>query len=94
MDVTSVMVRLAEERVGDRATFLVADVAEPLSFATDATFDLVVASLVLHYVENWEAPLREFRRVLKPDGAVVFSTHHPSMDRQLHCPDDYFALIE
>jgi ubiquinone/menaquinone biosynthesis C-methylase UbiE len=92
MDVSPAMLQLAKERVGDRATFLVADLAEPLSFAGDATFDLVVASLVLHYVRDWEAPLREFRRALKPDGAVVLSTHHPAMDWQLHCPDDYFAV--
>ena len=24
--------------------------------------------------------------------AVVFSTHHPTMDWQLHCPDDYFVM--
>ncbi len=92
MDVSPAMMRLARERVGDRATFLIADLAQPLSFATDTTFDLVVASLVLHYVRSWEAPLREFRRVLKPDGAVLFSTHHPTMDWPLHCPDDYFAV--
>ncbi|MDP9072059.1 MAG: class I SAM-dependent methyltransferase [Actinomycetota bacterium] len=92
MDVSPAMVQLAKERVRDRATFLVADLAEPLSFAGETTFDLVVASLVLHYVKSWEEPLREFRRVLKPDGAVLFSTHHPSMDWQLHCPDDYFAF--
>jgi ubiquinone/menaquinone biosynthesis C-methylase UbiE len=91
MDVSPAMVQLARARVGDRATFLVADLAQPLAFAADTTFDLVVASLVLHYVRSWEEPLLEFRRVLKPDGAVVFSTHHPAMDWQLHSPDDYFA---
>ena len=92
VDVSPAMKRLAEERVGHDATILLADLAQPLSFAADATFDLVVASLVLHYLEDWEPPLREFRRVLKPDGAVLFSTHHPAMDWQLHCPDDYFAV--
>jgi ubiquinone/menaquinone biosynthesis C-methylase UbiE len=55
-----------------------------LSFAQDGSFDLIVASLVMHYVRDWHAVLGEFRRVLKPDGAVVFSTHHPAMDWQLH----------
>jgi ubiquinone/menaquinone biosynthesis C-methylase UbiE len=41
---------------------------------------------------DWHAVLGEFRRVLKPDGAVVFSTHHPAMDWQLHTPEDYFAV--
>ncbi|MDQ4131837.1 MAG: class I SAM-dependent methyltransferase [Actinomycetota bacterium] len=92
LDVSSAMVRLAEQRLAGHARVLVADVAQPLSFAADATFDLVVASLVLHYFENWDRPLREFRRVLAPDGAVLYSTHHPSMDWRLHTPDDYFAI--
>ena len=92
IDVSPAMLQLARDRVGDRATFLVADVSEPLTFAGDATFDLVVASLVLHYLADWEAPLREFRRVLRPGGAVVLSSHHPTMDAELHSPDDYFAV--
>ena len=76
----------------DRARILVADLALPLIFAEDATFDLVVASLVLHYLRDWVPILTEFRRVLAPDGAVVFSTHHPTMDARLHSRDDYFAV--
>lgn len=92
MDVSPAMLQLAKDRIADRATFVVADLSEPLPFAGDATFDLVVASLVLHYVADWEAPLREFHRVLRRDGAVVLSTHHPAMDWQLHSIEDYFAV--
>jgi ubiquinone/menaquinone biosynthesis C-methylase UbiE len=92
VDTSPEMVRLAKIRVGEAATFLVANLEEPLSFATDDSFDLVVASLVLHYVRDWEAVFREFRRVLRPSGSVIFSTHHPSMDWQLHSSDDYFAV--
>lgn len=92
VDVSSAMVDLARERVGDAATFVVADLAQPLAFAGDGEFDVVVASLVLHYVRDWEALLRELGRVLASAGSVVFSTHHPTMDWQLHTPDDYFAV--
>jgi SAM-dependent methyltransferase len=92
LDVSPEMVRLAGERVGDRARILTADLAEPLTFMADASVDLVVASLVLHYLADWIAPLAEFHRVLAPGGAVVFSTHHPAMDWQLHSRDDYFAI--
>ena len=92
MDVSPEMVRLAMVRVGEGARFVVANLEDPLSFASDDSFDLVVASLVLHYVRDWEPVLKEFRRVLKPHGSVVFSTHHPTMDWQLHSPDDYFAV--
>jgi SAM-dependent methyltransferase len=61
-------------------------------FAEDEAFDLVVASLVLHYVRDWKGVLGEFRRVLKHDGRIVVSTHHPAMDWQLHSSEDYFSF--
>jgi SAM-dependent methyltransferase len=94
MDVSPAMTALAAERVGGRARVLTADLAAPLDFAADQSADLVVASLVLHYLADWTAPLAEFHRVQAPDGAVVFSTHHPSMDWRLHSPDNYFAMLQ
>ena len=53
----------------------------------------MVASLALHYVRDWgRGAGGEFRRVLTPAGAVVFSTHHPTMDWPEHSPEDYFAI--
>ena len=91
LDVSPAMAELARRRLGDRARVVVADIAEPLLFAA-GEFDLVVASLVMHYVYDWEAVLKEFHRVTSPQGRVVFSTHHPTMDWQLHSPEDYFAV--
>jgi hypothetical protein len=34
------------------------------------------------------------KRVLEAGGAVVFSTHHPAMDWQLHSPDDCFKVMQ
>ncbi len=92
MDVSEEMARAASALVGDRARIVVADLAEPLTFMPDASTDLVVASLVFHYLRDWAGALREFSRVLTPDGAVVFSTHHPAIDWQNHSRDDYFAV--
>jgi SAM-dependent methyltransferase len=39
----------------------------------------------------WAAVFREFRRVLAPGGAVVFSTYHPFMDWQLDGVANYFG---
>lgn len=70
------MVELAERRLGEDATLLVADLSEPLPFA-DGAFDDVVVSLVLHYLEDWTAPLAELRRVLRPGGRLLLSVNHP-----------------
>jgi ubiquinone/menaquinone biosynthesis C-methylase UbiE len=90
IDVSARMIELAQSRLGDRVELRVHDLSEPLPF-TDASFDLVVASLVMHYLERWTPALSEVRRVLTSEGACVFSTHHPTMDWKLQSPENYFA---
>ncbi len=92
-DVSAAMLGLARARVGDRADLHHHDLAEPLTFVEDASVDLVVASLVFHYLREWVAPLRELHRVLRPTGSVVLSIHHPAWDWRNHCPEDYFAFL-
>jgi ubiquinone/menaquinone biosynthesis C-methylase UbiE len=92
MDVSPEMIRLARARIGPGPGLVVADLGRPLDFVADRSMDVVVASLVLHYVRDWLPVLGEFRRVLAPGGFVVFSTHHPAMDWQLHSAEDYFAV--
>lgn len=88
-DISEEMAALARRAVGDRAGILVADLSKPLAFASDQSFDRVVASLVMHYVEDWLLVFKEFHRVLSPTGVVVFSTHHPTMDWKF-IPGHYF----
>jgi SAM-dependent methyltransferase len=83
VDVTPAFVRIAKERLGERATVLEWDLAQPLTFAEDGEFDVVVSPLVLDYIEDWGSTLREFFRVLKDDGVLVFSVGHPWADWQL-----------
>lgn len=91
-DVSGEMLALARQKVGERATLLQADLHDPLSFAEDGSFDVIVASLVFHYLRDWERVLTELKRVLVPDGYLVFSTHHPAWDWQNHSAEDYFAI--
>ena len=83
LELSERMAELARTRLGARATVHVGDLARPLAMFADGSFDLIAASLVLHYLERWEPALREFARVLVPGGAVALSTHHPTMDWQL-----------
>lgn len=79
-DASGPMVAIARERLGPTADLFVADLNEPLDELATASFDVVVASLAMHYVEDWQRPLSEFSRVLVADGVVAISTHHPTMD--------------
>ena len=56
--------------------------AEQLPFP-DATFDTVVSTLVLCTVADPEAALDEIRRVLRPDGSLLFLEHVRSDDARL-----------
>lgn len=53
------------------------DIRLPLPFE-DESFDLVLSSTVLHYVEDLEPVLSEASRVLKPNGSLLLSVLHPS----------------
>jgi SAM-dependent methyltransferase len=90
-DSSPAMVELAERRLGQHARLVVADLGEPLPFASGA-FDDVVGSLVLHYLQDWAAPLAELRRVLRPGGRLLLSVNHPMAYPALNPGTDYFAL--
>jgi SAM-dependent methyltransferase len=85
------MVELARRRLGNDADVRVADLGAPLPFA-DAEFDDVVASLVLHYLEDWAGPLAELRRVLKPGGRLLLSVNHPAGYAIVYPNASYFTV--
>jgi len=90
------MVEMARRRVGDRAEVMQADLNEPLSMIDNGSMDLVLSSLVLHYLKDWDAAMAEFSRILRPGGHLVFSVHHPFADFLIYERDDYFLteLVE
>jgi ubiquinone/menaquinone biosynthesis C-methylase UbiE len=77
IDASEGMVQQAILRLGDDANVEVGDIGKPLPF-DDSSFDIVVASQTLHYLEDWDFTLAEFRRVLKPGGRLIVSEEHPS----------------
>lgn len=42
-----------------------------------ASFDLIVSSLVFHYVENFDFLVKKMASWLKPQGQLIFSVEHP-----------------
>lgn len=92
-DLSPAMVELARERLGENADVRVADLGAPLPYPDDK-FDIVVASLSLHYVEDWASALAELRRVLKPGGRLIVSIIHPTVYAVAYPEADYFALTQ
>lgn len=92
VDLSGNLLAIARERLGPRVPLHRVDLSRPLPFA-DGTFDLVLSSLVMHYLADWHPTLREFHRVLVPGGRVVLSTHHPFMDQRITGSDDYLGTF-
>jgi SAM-dependent methyltransferase len=92
VDASEPMLELARRRLGEAVEVRRADLNLPLPFA-DGEFDLVVCPLVIHYVRDRTASLREFFRVLRPRGRVVLSTQHPTTD-WLRKGGSYFDVRE
>jgi len=90
-DANEKMFSIAKKRLGERARVELALLEEPLSFASDESFDIVLAPLVLDYVKDWNPIFTEFFRVLKRGGCLVFSSDHPFVKYRTH-PEgfDYF----
>lgn len=92
-DLSPEMLEIARQRLGAEVDLRVADLGEPLPYPDDS-FDDVIGSLVLHYLEDWTAPLAELHRVLKPGGRLILSLNHPYAYMLNHPKADYFATTE
>jgi len=96
VDVSPKMLRLARRRLGRGVPLHLADLDKPLDFIETETFDLILCSLVLDYVKNWQDLFDEFNRLLKGFGMLVFSSGHPFNDYLGHTETSYYgtALVE
>jgi ubiquinone/menaquinone biosynthesis C-methylase UbiE len=92
-DANEKMVTLAKQRLGEKVQVLQANLEGPLDFLADTSFDGVISPLVMDYVKVWEPVFREFYRVLKPGGYLVFSMEHPYMKYATHhLMSNYFKV--
>jgi len=96
-DVTPQMVEITRRRVGNLAEIHQADITQSLTFAVDAAFDIVLCSLVLDYINDWQPVFKEFFRVLRSGGTLIFSCGHPTGDylytqRKQLTPGNYFNV--
>jgi SAM-dependent methyltransferase len=92
VDAEPQMIELARKRLGTSARFEVADLEKPLTVVAPGSIDVVVASLVLHYIADWKPLLRDLYHCLVPGGALVFSLHHPIAAWLLSDRTDYHRI--
>lgn len=89
-DLSAEMVTATKRRIGSRAEILQHDLEKNFPIQ-DQTLDYIISSLTLHYIKDWNHTFQEFRRILKPNGTLLFSVHHPFTDIRLLQDYDYFS---
>ena len=67
-DQSPTLIEVARQRVAGTADLRVHDLAEPWHWITDDSIDVAVLALVLHYIDDRPAVLRELVRVLRRSG--------------------------
>lgn len=88
------MLELARQRLGEDVALHQGGLGgDPLPFP-DGAFDDAIVCLVLHYLEDWKAPLAELRRVLVPGGRLIVAGNHPFVYKLQYPDADYFAPRE
>jgi len=92
VDATPRMLELFRARTGGRAAAHLHDLAQPLDFLADGSFDVVLSALALDYLPDWTPVFREFHRVLRPGGTLVFSLEHPASPWRLRATETYHAV--
>ncbi len=91
VDVSAKMVEIAQERVGEKATFYQHDLTQPLHFLADQSQDIVLSSLAVHYILDLQTLFAEYARVLKGNCRFLFSTGNPILEQIYFKRKDYFA---
>ena len=91
-DLSPEMVSRARLRNPESGEFYVQDLAEPFDRCADASFDIVLCALALHYLPDWTPAVREFSRVLVPGGTLVISVEHPFFEYGYFKSENYFAV--
>ena len=83
IDTSPSMLRVAKERLGDKAELIQADASE-MPYKSDF-FDLILCMLVLHEMDDdvRSSVLGEMKRVLKDDGRILLIDYHAGKPSKL-----------
>lgn len=74
-DVSAGMLGVLQQKYPQAETHLLSD--EHLQGLSDGSCDLVLSTLTVAHIEHIEAALKEWRRVVKPGGAILITDYHP-----------------
>ncbi len=90
-DLSPQMIDILNDKFGSVVKCNCADISYGIPSEKDLSFDIVVSSLAIHYIEDLSFLFRDVARVLKNDGYFCFSTHHPMVDYLSSPSGNYYS---
>ncbi|SES78840.1 Methyltransferase domain-containing protein [Oceanobacillus limi] len=76
VDISKKMIEQAKIKTENgKADFICAPI-EDINI-TDQKFDVIISSLAIHYIEDYDGLINKVRNLLNYDGVFIFSTEHP-----------------
>lgn len=90
LDISAEMIGLVKAKLGNRVKAYAQNLSLGLPEELSDSADVIVCPLVLHYIEDLNVVFQEIYRVLKPQGHMVFSTHHPFADFRFSESGNYY----
>ncbi len=92
IDASEKMIEITRTKVSsNRFKAYVADLSKPIKLIETETQDIIISSLTLHYIDDISIPLSEYYRILKKNGTVLISMHHPFNDYLYLKKESYFS---
>lgn len=104
VDISEKMIQRAREMTGDSSISYKKESLEDIDFP-NTQFDVVMSSLVFHYVHSFNTICEKVNRWLSPGGSFVFTVEHPIFTsraeqdwyydehgNRLHWPVDYYQV--
>ena len=90
LDFSEQMIDIVQKKFGQSVKSYAQDLSLGLPNEKKASADVIVCPLVIHYLEDLTPLFDAVSRVLKPNGYMVFSTHHPFADFDCTISGNYF----
>ena len=93
IDISDNMLHLLKIRLNNKVNTVKCDISNGLPMFKDKSFDFIMSSLTLDYIKDWNLVFGEFRRLLKPNGILLFSVQHPFDDYSVEHYETYFDIL-
>ncbi|WP_413111766.1 class I SAM-dependent methyltransferase [Thaumasiovibrio sp. DFM-14] len=95
IDYAEEMVQLVKEKaeqagVSEKVVAYAQDLSHGIPHEPNASADLIISPLMVHYLKDLRPLFSNVYRVLKTGGTFVFSTHHPFADFECSKSGNYF----